>query len=140
MIAGISNQSDIDLYLESEEITRLEKETLEGVLIKTRRPKRQGTISISINEKRKYENGFGIGIYDKRYWGFEDGFHIDIFMGNECYEELKRRGVIGLRQRMRDGSKINVYDISKLNGLSKIGAEQLEFYRDNREKLSDLLG
>ena len=97
-------------------------------------------ISISINEKRKYENGFGIGIYDKRYWGFEDGFHIDIFMGNECYEELKRRGVIGLRQRMRDGSKINVYDISKLNGLSKIGAEQLEFYRDNREKLSDLLG
>ena len=61
-------------------------------------------------------------------------------MGNECYEELKRRGVIGLRQRMRDGSKINVYDISKLNGLSKIGAEQLEFYRDNREKLSDLLG
>ena len=59
MIGSIDHQADIDLYLEAEELRRLENGTIEGVLVKARHPKRQGTISISVNEARKNENGCG---------------------------------------------------------------------------------
>ncbi|MBS3066904.1 hypothetical protein J4205_03685 [Candidatus Pacearchaeota archaeon] len=140
MIASIDNQADICLYLEAEELKKLENETIEGVLIKILKPKRQGAISISVNDKRKYENGLGIGIDDSRYWDVKDNFHLGIFMGTEFYQELSKKGVIGLRQRMRDGSKIHIYDRSKLNGIDEIYVETFEFYRDNKDKLRKDLG
>ena len=140
MIASIDNQAYICLYLEAEELKKLENETIEGVLIKILKPKRQGAISISVNDKRKYENGLGIGIDDSRYWGVKDNFHLGIFMGTEFYQELSKKGVIGLRQRMRDGSKIHIYDRSKLNGIDEIYVETFEFYRDNKDKLRKDLG
>lgn len=140
MIAGIDPQSDIDLYLEADELAILSTGTLEGVLIKTIKPKRQGKITLSVNDARKNENGFGIGLDDKRYWGVEDGFHLDLFMGSEWYKQLQEERVIGLRSRLRDGSKIHIYDRSKLDCMEATRATDLEFYRDNQERLPDYFG
>ncbi len=140
MIGGIDQQADIDLYLEADEVERLPNGTIEGVLVETRKPKRQGTIAVSVNDSRKNENGFGIGIDDKGYWKVQDGFRVNVFMGTEWYQELRERGVVGMRQRMRDGSKIHIYDRSRLDGIDSMHVEHLEFYRDNKEKLSEDLG
>ncbi len=135
MIAGIDHQADITIYLEAEEVKTLGSQRLEGALIKTKLPKRQGTICLSLNDARKNENGFGIGINDKGYWGVQDGFCVEAFMGLEWYRLLLERGKVGLRQRMRDGSKIDVYDMSRLDEIDAMNAENLEFYRDNKERL-----
>jgi len=135
MIASIDHQADITLYLEAEEVKKLGSQRLEGVLVKIQKPKRQGTICLSVNDARKNENGSGIGISDKGYWGVQESFCIEVFMGTGCYKILRERGRIGLRQRMLDGSKVNIYDRSKLGGIDAMGAENLEFYRDNKERL-----
>ena len=135
MIGSIDYQADILLYLEAEEIKKLQNGRLEGVLVKMQKPKMQGIIGISINDARKYENGFGIGVDDKKYWGVSDGFHLELFMGAEWYNEFVERGVVGLRQQMMDGSKVQVYDKSKLSFSNKMLAEHLEFYRDNKWRL-----
>lgn len=135
MIGGIGDDADIALYLNAEELRKLPDETIEGVLVKFSRPKRQGTVNISINDKRSNENGYGIGINDDQYWGKQDDFHIDVFMGTEWYQCVVERGVIGLRQRMLDGSKITVYDRSRMDGVDRVTADTLEFYRDNKERL-----
>ena len=135
MIAGIDSQADIDLYLDPEELRRLSDSKIEGILIKTERPKRQGTISISFNDARKNENGFGVGLDDERYWEAKDNFHIEVFIGHEFYRDLVERGRIGTRQRMLDGSKIHIYDRSRIDNVTAMSAETLEFYRDNKERL-----
>jgi hypothetical protein len=135
MIAGIDYQADITLYLEAEEVKKLGSQRLEGVLVKVQKPKRQGTIYLSVNDARRNENGSGIGINDKGYWGVQEDFCIEVFMGTGQYKVLRERGRIGLRQRMLDGSKVNIYDRSRLNGIDVTVAENLEFYRDNKERL-----
>lgn len=142
MIAQIDYQADIDIYLEKEEVIELstKKKRLEGVLIRIFKPKRQGTISLSINDKRKEESGFGIGIDDNKYWKLKNDFHIDVFMGSEWYSKLVNEGKVGLRQRMLDGSKIHVYDRSKLSRLDNSNAETLEMFRDRRNALLDSYG
>ena len=92
MIAGIDEQADIAIYLTHEEAERVARETLVGVLVKWHKPKRQGLISISVNDARKMEGGFGIGVADKGYWGIQDGFCIDAFMGTYEYQEFMRDG------------------------------------------------
>jgi len=148
MIAGIDERADLDIYLTAEEVTILSSGTLEGVLVKTKTPKKQGTIAISINNQRNRENGAnGIGLDDSKYWtnnhkylSITEGFHLAIFLGHEWYDELKKEGKIGTRHSMRDGSKINVYDLSRLDYIDRSNAETLEFYRDNKDQLFDTLG
>jgi len=141
MIAGIDSQADLEVYLEPEEIEMLGRgEVINGVLIKVLKPKRQGAISISVNEERKNENGFGIGIDDSGYWRIRDGFRLEVFLSSEWYASLRGRGLIGIRQRMLDGSKIHIYDRSRLTGLDMLAPENLEFYRDNKERLCEDLG
>ena len=141
MIAGIDSQADLEVYLEPEEIEMLGRgEVINGVLIKVLKPKRQGAISISVNEERKNENGFGIGIDDSGYWRIRDGFRLEVFLSSEWYASLRGRGLIGIRQRMLDGSKIHIYDRSRLTGLDTLAPENLEFYRDNKERLGEDLG
>ena len=141
MIGSIDEQADIDLYLEKEEVNQPLNKIVEGVLIKIHKPKKQGTISISLNDQRKNQNGFGIGVEDKDYWNKQNNFHIDIFIGSEYYEILKNKGRIGTRQRIRDGSKINVYDLSKFKeGIEQENFDYLKYYRDNKDKLIEKLG
>lgn len=140
MIGGIDHQADIDLYLDAGEISRLSHSRIEGVLVKSHLPKRQGTVSISVNDLRKMENGFGIGINDKKYWGIQDGFHIEVFIGSEWYRVLAAKGSVGTRQRMRDGSKIRIYDRSKLDFIESTGVKNLEHYRDNKVSLPKEFG
>ena len=71
MIAGIDYQANIEVFLDKEEVKNLPNSVLEGVLIQTNEPKRQGRIRISINEAKKKEGGFGIGLNNKKYWGVE---------------------------------------------------------------------
>jgi hypothetical protein len=135
MISSIDRESDVSVYLTNEEVEKLSKGTLEGVLINTASPKRQGTLKISVSDTRKNDNGYGIGIGDKAYWGVQQGFHLDVFVGNEYYQMLKERGRIGTISRMKDGSHVSLYDISKVDGVDASVVRNLEFYRDNKEKL-----
>ncbi|HJW96631.1 MAG TPA: hypothetical protein VJ485_00535 [archaeon] len=138
MIGGIDGKADTFLYLDSEEMQRLPDETIEGVLVKIHKPKRQGTVYLSVDDSRKNENGpNGIGVDDKGYWGVQDGFCVRFFMGTEWHRELQKKGRIGTRLRMRDGSEIHVYDRSRLDGMDAGAAEYLEFYRDNKERLPE---
>ena len=138
MIAGIDSKADIELYLKIEELTRLEKEKIEGILIIIERPKKQGTIYISLNDSRAYENGFGIGINDKGYWGVQNDFCVEVFIGTGYYSQLVETGRVGTRHRMRDGSKIHIYNIDKLDRSELRSVENLEYYRDSKDTLPDI--
>jgi hypothetical protein len=140
MIAGIDKQADIDIYLTAEEVSGLKTSIIQGVLIRTDKPKRQGTIAICMNDSRKMENGLGIGIDDKKYWGIAEDFHINCYIGEEFYRQLRANKRIGLRHQMLDGSKIDVYDRSGLQGTDIMRPESLEFYRDNRSRLPSHFG
>lgn len=139
-IAEIDSVVDICIYLNKDNLNELSNNALDGILIKGEKPKRQGTINVSVNEKRKTENGFEIGIDDKKYWGVRDNFHLDVFLGTDSYKQIMERGKIEIRHRMRDGSKIAVYNLSKLDDCEKIHLEQLEFYINNKDKLPDYMG
>ena len=140
MIGSIDEECDISVYLKHDEVKKLKTQTLEGVLIKIRHPKLQGKVYLSVDDKKKTYQGCGIGVEDKNYWGKKEGFEVGLFMGSEFYQELEERGVVGLRQRMRDGSKVHIYDISRRDEMEKAHVEHLEHYRDNKEKLHPALG
>jgi hypothetical protein len=140
MIAGIGPDADIDIYLDAPEIILLKNTVLHGVLINTRKPKRQGLISLSVNDLRKMEKGFGIGIDDSKYWDLQDDFCLDVFLGFEWYEMLVENKSIGTRHRMMDGSKVTVYNSSRLGFVDLEIMKTLEFYRDHKDRLRDCLG
>ncbi len=126
--------------MEAEEVKKLQTETITGVLVKTQKPKRQGTISVIVNDERQNEDGSGIGVDSSKYWKVKDDFHVAVFVGSGWYQQLLERGVVGMRQRMLDGSKITIYDKSKLEFVEAMRAESLEEYRDNKERLLEELG
>ncbi len=140
MIARIDHECDVDIYLKEFEVKDLSEKTIEGILIKNFKPKLQGKIYLSVNDSRSYENGFGIGVCDEKYFGVNDNFEIEFFMGTEFYQDVLGEGVIGMRQRMRDGSKIQIYDCSKIDQIILANVENLEFYRDNRDRLPEHFG
>jgi len=41
---------------------------------------------------------------------------------------------------MLDGSEVDIYDRSKLDGMEAIRVETFEFYRDNKDRLRKDLG
>jgi hypothetical protein len=138
MIGGVDTKTDISLYIDKDELERLSNQTIEGVLIRVGRPKMQGTVTISINNERNRENGsFGVGLDASRYSGFLDNFHIDVFIGIEWYQELVEKGKFGTRHSLRDGSKIAVYERSVLETIDRFVPENLDFYRDNRDRLTE---
>jgi len=125
MIAGINNNADINSYLEAEEIERLPRETIEGVLIDIRKPKRQGTLTISVGGEG------GIKVDDKDYWVTEEGFRVVAIMTPRHYQELRERAMIGVR--IPDKGKFHVYDLSRLDTWRATEVKNLESYRDNKQ-------
>jgi len=138
MIGQIDSQNDITVYLTSYEVMQLEDQTIEGVLIKTQKPKQQGTVLVSINDERSTERGFGIGVVDAGY-GFDSVGKFELFVARVWYEKLRTQGGVGLRYGT-DGSKVDLSDISKLDGSNKDSIERLEFYRDNKDILPKRMG
>lgn len=138
VIGSIDDQCNIFLYLGNNEIKNLPDQCVSGVLIKSYKTKSQGTFTVYLNDERKDENGFGIGINDKQYWEIEDGFHLDVFLGSFYYDRLINSGKASTRQRMLDGSDVFIYDRSKLDSTDSIVIDDLEFYRDRKNGLSDL--
>ena len=123
MIAAINWQADLAIYLNGDEIERIGIWVVEGVLIRRNNPKRQGKIHVSVNDKRKDENGFGIGVDDRVYWGPED-FELYVFVGNEYYKMLRERGRAGSRTRMIDGAQVDLY--SRAGSIEDSAAKELE--------------
>ena len=114
----------------------LPKKPAVGVLVKRDHPKRQGRITISINEKRSTENNSGgIGVDHSGYWGKKDGFEIEMFLSNSWYQMLRERGSIGTRHNMYDGSEVQVHDKSRIDSMGLSSAESYEWYRDERDRL-----
>ncbi len=137
MIASVDRQTDLEVFLEVEEVACLERETIEGVLVKHAHEKRQGTISLQIDDTQSTHIGFGVGVNDKEYWGVPDNFRIELFMATSVYNDLKQRGCIGLRHRMKDGAKVHVYNRSRISSMERHTVESLEYYRDNRGQLPE---
>jgi len=141
MIGAIDYQQDISIYLSPEEIEKLPNNVLEGVIIRTAHPKQQGLGKLSINPSRENENGSGIGINNTPKYFKRNNFEIEIFMGDWAYKYFQKNGVIGLRHKMKDGSKIDIYNTSVKNiTLDPFFVKDLEEYRDDRENLPDDLG
>ncbi len=128
MIAGIEERADIEVYVEAEELVRLNSGNIGGVLIRTYLPKQQGILHLSINDQRQYDDGCGIGIDHTQYWNRQRDFVLSVFMGKNWYKQLCERGVVELRHRMIDGAKIAIYDRSRLSGVGRLGAEELDIY------------
>ena len=139
MIGNVFFSGDIFLYLDSKEIGELPDHSIQGVLISVEKPKRQGTVGLSINNSRGY--GGGIGTDGSRYHGIRDNFHVDIFLPDSCYEALVKRGKIGTRSNLRDGAEVRIRDRTRLDDLTESSVvESLEYYRDNKERLDNALG
>jgi len=136
MIAGIDRQLDISIVFQKDEIESLSKgEQIAGILIRTENPHEQGFINAQVDNDKKNLNGFGIGINDKNYWE-DENFKLDIFIGNEYFCRLQERGRTGMRQSLRDGSQISLYsDLDNFE--TRTLANNLEFYKDNKEKLKE---
>ncbi|MBW2968031.1 hypothetical protein KY362_06105 [Candidatus Woesearchaeota archaeon] len=137
MIARIDKQADIDIYLHEFEVQELGRRTIEGTIVRSWIPKQQGTLSISVNDARQDENGSGIGIDDTVYDDVKDGFEIEVFVGSHWYQQLLEHGRVGLRHRMRDGSKVTVYNRTRLDRTEEHTVSTLEFYVENKVQLPE---
>ena len=137
MIAGIDYQGNIEAFLNKEEIENLPNSILEGVIIQTNKPKRQGIIRISVNEAKKKDNGWGIGLNDEKYWKLKDNFELELFLGYRYYEQLKKAGFVGETQYMLVASRIDIYDKSRMCVSNIFKIKDLEYYRDNRNELPE---
>ena len=137
MIAGIDRQLDISIVFQKDEIESLSKgEQIAGILIRIDKPHEQGNITTQVDNNRENLNGFGIGIDDKNYWGVDENFKLDVFIGNYYFGLLQERGRIGTRHSLRDGSKITLYsNLDDFNTRNMV--DNLEFYRDNKENLKE---
>ena len=130
MIASLDRQFDIDVYLDTEELSELENKVIEGVIIKFQKPKQQGQIYVSVNNERCNENG--CGVVSTGYSRTEVGT-IELFLSTAAYKNLKEEGRFGARHSVRDGSKVHLYERSRCE--YPYSAEHLEHYRDNRDRL-----
>jgi len=93
MIAGIDKQSDISICFQKDDVKSLSKgKKIAGILIRIEKPYEKGNVNVQIDNDRKNLNGFGIGIDDKKYWGFKEGFELSIFIGDEYFSYLQERG------------------------------------------------
>jgi hypothetical protein len=129
MIAQIGSDSDILVYLSPEEIKRMVAERIEGALVRIDSPKKQGILGIIANEAEARKDDYGIRVeLDVRIPEAE------IFVGDFFYNDFLERGKTGTRYGVM-GSKITLRDISRLDGLDAIHLEQIEFYRDNKDRL-----
>lgn len=138
MIAGIDSEADISIYLENDELKNLsENKEVAGILVRTHKPESQGTIKVKVDDSKKCLNScIGVGIEDKDYWGIENGFNIDVFIGDEFFDRLQQQNKNGTRQGMKNGSKIDIYNNPTTT--DKLQADHLKFCRDNKEKYKEL--
>jgi hypothetical protein len=136
MIGLIGSDCDIRVFLEDAEVPRLKKEVLEGVLIKFFKPKLQGKVYLSVNDKKKNYQGIEVGVEDKNYWGKKEGFEVELFMGSDFYKYLVANNSVGTRHKMLDGAKVRICKRAE----DELLVEHLEHYRDNKEKLHPELG
>ena len=136
MIGGINKELDIEVFLDAEEVKKLQDEVLEGILIKWNKPKQQGTVQLSIEDGRSTERGFGIGVVDTGY-GWDSVGKFELFMSKQYYAVLREQGVVSIRYGIGFGSKVEVYNKSKLEDSDELRVQNLEHYRDNKDKLPD---
>ena len=130
MIGGIDSKYDITVFLQAKEIERVSNEVLEGIIIKIEEPEKQWPLFVSVNDKRSYDGGYGIGVQDNRHSQDSDK-KIELFIGNEWYQRLQSAGAVELRHGTH-GSKVCLSDASK--GMEAIAKENLEQYIDNPNK------
>lgn len=108
MIAEINPQCDISIYLNENDVQKCDHgQEVTGILVRRPNYKEQGKITIIRNDEKKNLNGFGIGIDDSQYWE-KDKLELAVFVGDYYWQRFIDYGVSGTRQRMLDGSKIDL--------------------------------
>jgi len=130
MIANIDSQSDITAYLNGEEIGKLSNnETLSGILVRgfneTLNPV-FGSIEIKVGrDENNFLKSNGINVDDSEYWG-KKKFELRVTVNNYYFGLLQERGKTGTRQNMPpDGSKINLRNISVLDGIERYWVNEM---------------
>lgn len=68
----------------------------------------------------------GIGVVEEGYFHNTVG-RFELFMSSVEYQNLREKGIVGLRYG-RMGSKVHLYDRSRLEGIDRIMPKNLEFY------------
>ena len=131
MIASVDKEADITIYLNPEEINKLQQEQLSGTLIKQHKPEQQGIINLYYGLNPEIDMpAFGIGVeLDIRTP------RADVFLTPDVYEHFVENRRYGTRYG-HIGSKISLKDISRMKRIDiTMGPEQLEWYRDNMHKM-----
>ena len=133
MIAGIDSDRDLSVYLDPRELIELAGNKIEGKVIKIAYPRQQGNVFVSVDALNATDNGRTVGVQFRGYTSASVG-EIELFLSDFTYRELMTKGRMGLRYGTR-GSKVNLFDKSKLSLIDRSFPEQLEFYRDNQANL-----
>lgn len=123
MLVGVDSHLNIEVYLETDELGRLSSGIIEGMLFRLNEKK--GSVTLSVNNTRSFEHGYGIGVSQINY---SQQPCLEVFLGTGWYQELIERGVIGSRHQLRDASKITVYDSSRINGMESLRLDALLSY------------
>lgn len=133
MIAEISSNSDIDVYLDEEEVERLKVETLEGVIIRISHPEKQGLITVSVDDKRTREIHPGVGVLNNWHQMKNNG-EVHVFLEQYHYERFVEYGRTGDRYDWM-GSKVSLFNRKK-DSLFETSAKLLEYvFNDYKWKI-----
>ena len=131
MLSAIDSKDDITVWLSPEDIERLASETLEGVLVCVPKPKRQGTLSLTVDSKR----ALGSSKVDSA-----QALQLHAFIDQDRYRMPACACKTEDRYDGWSGSKILFLDISHLDGMAQFAYERFVKYRDERNQLPDRMG
>ncbi len=134
MLAGIASNTDISVYLDPDEIERLESQVVDGVLVHWNYPKEQGTVEVTASQYPQEGLNRTIKV-QKNNRSHEDVGDLSVYLNQDAYETLLQNGFAGIRYNAR-GDKIHLRNTSQLDSTEGFRLEDLEFYRDNRDNLS----
>jgi hypothetical protein len=129
MPGRIDQSGNIFIYLNKQEISEFPQKNIEGILIKEPQIKRQGKYNLYSNL-----NISGIKTNEEFLW-IKNDFYLEVLFGRESLNDLKKFGKAYSRIST-GGREIFVYEIKSLDNLQKIVLEDINFYIENKDKLS----
>lgn len=138
MIGSIDAKRDIALYITQEELCALPEKTSSGVIIKFHKPKQQGTVELSLDDKLAFRSGYGIGA-EARDLKRDTIGAVQIYLSHELYTKLKEHGSTGSITSLGNGSTVQIYDLSR-RPTQHSHVEQLEWYAQMKDKLPEDFG
>ena len=134
MIASLASNSDIDIFLNRQEIQELEKASLEGTIIHSEDPKLQGKIILYLGSEGVNLRSKGVDVKREKRKDIDLGTVV-VKLFAPYLKDVVNQGLLGLRYDGL-GSKVSFYNLD-LNTTARHGADNLNFYKENRQRFLD---